>query len=80
MLDGTHSVIGVHTVYQGCSLTHKKVTIWKPKQMRICVITDISKGAEMRPDGGRQETNSFHAAFRLTAKRHDKEKQKKKNV
>lgn len=78
MLDGTHSVVGVHTVYQVCCLTQKKVKIWKPKQMRICVITDISKGAEMRPDGGRQETNSFHAAFRLTAKRHDRVKQKKR--
>lgn len=55
-------------MYQGCSLTQKKVNIWKPKQMRICVITDSSKGAEIRPDGGRLETSSFHAAFRLTAK------------
>lgn len=46
--------------------------------MRICVITDVSKGAEMRPDGGRQETSSFHAAFRLTAKRHSRVKQKGK--
>lgn len=68
MFGGTHSVIGSHTVYQGCCLTKRKVKIWKPKQMRICVITDSSKGAEIRPDGGRQETNSFHAAFRLTAK------------
>lgn len=68
MFGGTHSVIGLHTVYQGCCLTHMKVKIWKPKQMRICVITDSSKGAEIRPDGGRQETNSFQAAFRLTAK------------
>lgn len=68
MLDGTHSVAGVHSVYQCCCLTQKKVNIWKPKEMRICVITDVSKGAEIRPEGGRQETKSFHAAFRLTAK------------
>lgn len=77
MFDGTHSVIGVHTVYQCCCLTQKKVKLWKPKEMRIWVITDISKGAEISPDGGRQETNSFHAAFRLTAKRHDRSETEK---
>lgn len=77
MFGGTHSVIGSHTVYQGCCLTKRKVKIWKPKQMRICVITDSSKGAEIRPDGGRQETNSFHAAFRLTAKGTNGIKQRK---
>lgn len=80
VFDGAHSVNGVHTVYQGCCLTHKKVKVWKPKEMRICVITDISNGAEMRPDGGRQETKSFQAAFRLTANRHDRVKQTKINT
>lgn len=80
MFDVAHSVNGVHTVYQGCCLTHKKVKVWKPKEMRICVITDISKGAEMRPDGGRQETKSFHAAFRLTANRHNRVKRTKINT
>lgn len=66
MIAGTHSVTGVHTVYQGCCWTQRNVKIWKPKQMRIWVSTESSKGTEMRPDGGRHDTSSFHAGFRLT--------------
>lgn len=40
--------------------------VWKPKQMRICVSTENSRGPEIRPDGGRRDTSSFHAGFRLT--------------
>lgn len=67
-VDGAHSVKGVQTVYQACFWTQTNVMIWKPKQMRIWVNTENSKGPEMRPDGGRRGTRSFHAGFRLTEK------------
>lgn len=63
-----HSVSGVQTLYQGCCLTQRNVQIWKPKQMRIWVSTENSRGPEIRPDGGRRDTSSFHAGFRLTDK------------
>lgn len=47
--------------------------VWKPKQMRIWVSTENSRGPEIRPDGGRRDTSSFHAGLRLT-----KEKQGQK--
>lgn len=65
---------GVQTVYQGCCLTKRKVKIWKPKQMRIWVSTESNKGAEIRPDGGRHDTRSFHAAFRLTKEHRETKK------
>lgn len=34
--------------------------------MRIWVSTENSRGPEIRPDGGRRDTSSFHAGFRLT--------------
>lgn len=40
--------------------------VWKPKQMRIWVSTEKSRGPEIRPDGGRRGTSSFHAGFKLT--------------
>lgn len=67
-----YSESGVQTVYQGCSLTQRNAMVWKPKQMRIWVSTEKSKGPEIRPEGGRRDTNSFHAGFRLTE---DKQKQ-----
>lgn len=66
MTAGTHSVSGVQTEYQGCCRTQRNVTVWKPKQMRIWVSTENSRGPEIRPDGGRRDTSSFHAGFRLT--------------
>lgn len=66
MTAGTHSVNGVQTEYQGCCRTHRNVMVWKPKQMRIWVSTENSRGPEIRPDGGRRGTSSFHAGFRLT--------------
>lgn len=49
--------------------------VWKPKQMRIWVSTENSRGPEIRPDGGRRDTNSFHAGLRLT-----KEKRRKQTL
>lgn len=34
--------------------------------MRIWVSTENSRGPEIRPDGGRQDTSSFQAGFKLT--------------
>lgn len=64
-----YSVRGVHTEYHGCCWTQRNAKIWKPKQMRIWVSTENSRGPEIRPDGGRRETSSFHAGFRLTEER-----------
>lgn len=72
----TYSVWGVHTEYHGCCWTQRKAKIWKPKQMRIWVSTENSRGPEMRPDGGRRDTSSFHAGFKLTE---EKRESKKKN-
>ena len=63
-----HSVSGVQTEYHGCFWTHRNVTVWKPKQMRICVSTENNRDPEISPDGGRRGTSSFHAGFRLTEK------------
>lgn len=62
----THSAYGVQTVYQGCCRTQRNVMVWKPKQMRIWVSTENNRGPEIRPDGGRRATSSFHAGLRLT--------------
>lgn len=66
MFAGIYSVSGVQTVYHGCCRTQRNVTVWKPKQVRIWVSTENSRGPEIRPDGGRRGTSSFHAGFRLT--------------
>lgn len=66
MFAGIYSVSGVQTVYHGCCRTQRNVTVWKPKQVRIWVSTENSRGPEIRPDGGRRDTSSFHAGFRLT--------------
>lgn len=66
MFAGIYSVSGVQTVYHGCCRTQRNVTVWKPKQMRIWVSTENIRGPEIRPDGGRRDTSSFHAGFRLT--------------
>lgn len=66
MFAGIYSVSGVQTVYHGCCRTQRNVTVWKPKQVRIWVSTENSRGPEIRPDGGRHGTSSFHAGFRLT--------------
>lgn len=63
---GIYSVNGFQTVYHGCCLTQRNVKVWKPKQMRIWVSTENSRGPEIRPEGGRRDTSSFHAGFRLT--------------
>lgn len=68
MTAGTHSVSGDQVVYQGCCWTQRNVTVWKAKQMRIWVSTENNRGPEIRPDGGRRDTSSFHAGFRLTEK------------
>lgn len=64
-----YSVFVDQTSYQGCSRTKKNATAWKPKQMRIWVSTENSKGAEIKPEGGRRGTNSFHAGFKLTKRK-----------
>lgn len=66
IIASTHSVSGVQTVYQDCCRTQRNVMVWKPKQMRIWVSTEKSRGPEIRPDGGRRDTSSFQAGFRLT--------------
>lgn len=53
-------------MYQGCCWTQRNVMIWKPKLMRIWVSTENNRGPEIRPDGGRRATRSFHAGLRLT--------------
>lgn len=66
-----YSVRGVHTEYHGCCWTQRNAKIWKPKQMRIWVSTENSRGPEIRPDGGRQDTSSFHAGFKLTEEKRE---------
>lgn len=66
-----YSVRGVQVVYHDCCWTQRNVKIWKPKQMRIWVSTENSKGPEIRPDGGRRDTSSFHAGFRLTKEKEE---------
>lgn len=73
-IEGSHSVSGVQTVNQGCCWTQMNVVVWKPKQMRIWVSTENSRGPEIRPDGGRHGTSSFHAGLRLTEKEKDEKK------
>lgn len=50
-------------------MTHRKPRTWKPRQMRIWDRTEKRRAPEMRPEGGRWATSSFHAGFRLTAGR-----------
>lgn len=62
----THSETGVHISYQLCCRTNRKARTWKTKQVMIWVRTEHSKGPEIRLEGGRRHTSSFHAGFRLT--------------
>lgn len=62
----THSDSGVHVSYQLCCRTKRKARTWKTRQVRIWVRTEQSSGPEIRLDGGRRHTSSFHAGFRLT--------------
>lgn len=77
MIVSTHSECGFQTVYQGCCRTQRNVMVWKPKQMRIWVSTENSRGPEIRPDGGRRDTNSFHAGFRLTEEEKEEEEEER---
>lgn len=65
----THSDCGVHISYQLCCFTRRKDRTWKKRQVRIWVRTEKSSGPDMRLDGGRRHTSSFHAGFRLTGHR-----------
>lgn len=69
--DVTHSDWGVHFSYQLCCCTKRKATTWKTRQVRIWARTEKSSGAEIRLDGGRRRTSSFHAGFRLTDDREE---------
>jgi len=63
-----HLESGVQTWYQGCWRTSRKASTWKARQVRICVSTEKSRGAEIRLAGGRWDTRSLHAGFRLTGR------------
>jgi len=65
----THSDWGVHVSYQLCCCTKRKAKTWKTRQVRIWVRTEQSSGPEIRLDGGRRHTSSFHDGFRLTDNR-----------
>lgn len=68
MTINAYSVYGFQTVYQGCCWTQMNVMVWKPRQIKIWVSTENSRGPEIKPDGGRRGTSSFHAGLRLTDK------------
>lgn len=42
--------------------------------MRIWVSTENSRGPEIRPDGGRRDTSSFQAGFKLTEEKGERKK------
>ena len=66
---------GVHTWYQACCRTSRKARTWKARQVRIWVRTEKSSGAEMSPEGGRWDTSSLQAGFRLTGEEKEEGKE-----